>query len=170
MSVTIATFRADLPEFASLANYPNSAVTYWLAVGGILLNTDRWGVGATVAVSPPTTEYDIGLEMFTAHNLVLERQAQKAAATGALPGLNTGAVSADSVGSVSRSYDTAAALELDAGHWNLTTYGTRFIKLARMFGVGGLQMAGTIFPPYGSAGAWPGPWPYPLPGGVGFSS
>lgn len=167
MTVTVATFRADLPEFASIAFYPNSAVTYWLAIGGLLLNTDRWGLGADVAVSPPTTAYDFGLEMFAAHNLVLERQAAQKASNGGLPGLNTGPVSAMSVGSVSISYDTAAGVEADAGHWNLTTYGTRFIKLARMFGAGGLQMAGTCFPPYGSAGAWPGPWPYPLPGGVG---
>lgn len=167
MTVTTATFRADLPEFASVAFYPPAAVAYWLAIGVLLLNTDRWGVGADVAVSPPSSAYDFGLEMFTAHNLVLERQAQKAALNGGLPGLNTGAVASDSVGSVSRSYDTASGLEMDAGHWNLTTYGTRFIKLARMFGAGGLQLAGCPAP-YGSAGAWPGPWPYPLPGGSGF--
>lgn len=169
MTVSVATFRADLPEFTSLSAYPDPGVTYWLTLAGLLLDPNRWGAGAAIAISPPSTVYDFGLEMFVAHNLVLERQAQKDAANGAVPGLNTGPVASKSVGSVSISYDASAGIELDAGHWNLTTYGTRFIKLARMMGAGGLQLFGCPGP-FGSGGAWPGPWPYPLPGGVGFSS
>jgi hypothetical protein len=50
-----------------------------------------------------------------------------------------GMVARKTVDKVSVTYDTASAMEEDAGHWNLTVYGTRFIRLARMVGTGGMQ-------------------------------
>lgn len=124
----INTFRTDYPEFANTTLYPNSGVTYWLTLAGKLLNADRW--------------YDLldtGTELFVAHNLVLERQAQASAATGAPPGVTTGAVASKTVDKVTVAYDVASGIEADAGHWNQTIYGTRFISLARMVGSGGMQ-------------------------------
>lgn len=125
----IATFRADFPEFGDTTAFPNSGVTYWLTLGGKLLNASRWD-----------DLLDTGLELFIAHNLVLERQAQKAAAFGGVPGVSTGPTSGKTVDKVTVSYDTSAAMEPDAGHWNLTIFGTRFIALARMVGAGGMQL------------------------------
>lgn len=45
MTVTVASFRQDMPEFASQAAYPNGVINYWLAAANILL-----GLGAG---SPP---------------------------------------------------------------------------------------------------------------------
>lgn len=126
--MTPATFRTDFPEFASNALYPDAQITFWLNLGVKLLPECRW-----------QDLLDAGLELFTAHNLVLERQAQASAATGAPPGVAAGMVSAKSVDKVSVNYDTASAMEADAGHWNTTTFGQRFIRLARMVGAGGVQ-------------------------------
>lgn len=129
MAVTETSFRTHYPEFASTLAYPPSAVTYWLGQAKLMLNCSRW-----------RTNYDNGLELFTAHNLVIEAQALAEAKAGAAVGVQTGPVSAKSVGPVSVSYDTASGIDKDAGHWNLTVYGTRFIHLARMMGSGGLQV------------------------------
>jgi len=46
---------------------------------------------------------------------------------------------------------------LNAGHWNLTVYGTRFIRFAKMFGAGPIQIGIGYNPsPFGGP-AWPGP-------------
>jgi hypothetical protein len=129
MAVTAATFRTDYPEFADTTAYPDSGVNYWLRVAGLLLNTGRW-----------QDMLDVGTELFVAHNLVLERQAQKSAANGAAPGVSTGPVSSKTVGPVTQAYDTTAGIVADAGHWNLTTYGTRFVQLVLMFGAGPIQV------------------------------
>lgn len=129
MTVTPASFRTDYPEFADTTAYPDSGVTYWLTVAGLLLNTLRW-----------QDMLDVATELFVAHNLALERQAQKSAASGAVPGLSTGPVSSKTVGPVTQAYDTTAGIEEGAGHWNLTVYGTRFIGLVKMFGAGPIQV------------------------------
>lgn len=126
--MTPAAFRTAFPEFASETAYPDSLVTFWLTVAGKMVSATRWG-----------DLLDQGIQLFTAHNLVLERQAAKSAATGAVPGGASGPVNSKTVDKVSVSYDTAAAMEPNAGHWNLTTYGQRYIRLANMFGSGGLQ-------------------------------
>lgn len=129
MTVTPASFRADYPEFTDTTAYPDSGVTYWLMIAGLLLNVQRW-----------QDMLDVGTELFVAHNLVLERQAQKSAANGAAPGVSTGPISSKTVGPVTQAYDTAAGINQDAGHWNLTTFGTRFYQLMQMFGAGPIQV------------------------------
>jgi len=123
-----ATFRSDLPEFANATRFPDSRINFWLGIGNKLLNAQRWA-----------DLLDHGLELFVAHHLTLAKQNEAAAATGGVPGVSTGAVSAKEVDKVSVSYDTSAGLEENAGHWNLTTYGTQLIRLARMVGSGGMQ-------------------------------
>jgi hypothetical protein len=130
VTVTVSSFRTDFPEFKDNVKYPDSGINYYLTLAlTMLVNPLRWG-----------TVYDNGVELFIAHNLVLESQAQSSAKTGASPGLQTGAISGKSVGPVSVSYDASAGLEPEASHWNLTVYGTRFLNLARMVGAGGLQV------------------------------
>jgi len=129
MTVTAASFRTDYPEFADDTAYPDSGVNYWIKVAGLLLNPCRW-----------QDMLDVATELFVAHNLVLERQAQKSAATGAAPGISTGPVSSKTVGPVTQAYDTTAGINTDAGHWNLTTFGTRFYQLMQMFGAGPIQV------------------------------
>lgn len=160
--ITSATFRQDYSEFASLSLYPVSAFAYWNVVAGLLLRPERWGAGSATASSPPTTILDVASELFVAHNLALEKQAQDTAKRGGTPGVSKGPISSDHVGSVSRSYSTAEGLNPDAGHWNLTTYGTRLYWLMMMFGAGPVQI-GIGCDPNGplDGPAWPGPWPWP---------
>lgn len=130
MTVTASSLRQNLPEFASTSDYPDATLTYWLGIGMKLLRADRWG-----------DMLDHGLELFTAHHLVLARQAVQSAALGNTPGANTGVVTSEAVDKVSASYDAASTtLDTNAGHWNATTYGVQFLMLARMAGSGGWQL------------------------------
>ena len=162
MTVTPASFRADFVEFANVSDYPDAAINWWLAWGGMFMNQDRWGLPGSVS-SPPTTPYDMGMELQVAHFLVLNKKQVDAAVAGGLPGLAEGVVAGKSVGPASISFDTASAAEINAGHWNLTTYGTRFYRLAQMIGMGPVQVGGCGAMGYGGgAGAWSGPpvgWP-----------
>lgn len=129
MTVTVASFKTDFCEFADIALYRDNDISFWLKYGLLSLNPNRWG-----------DFLDLGVELFIAHNLTIERQAKAAAANGAPPGLATGIVSSKSVDSVSISYDTNSAMEKDAGQWNLTTYGQRYWRMMRMFGAGPVQV------------------------------
>lgn len=123
-----ATFRADFPEFADTTKYPNSLISFWLGVGAKLLRPERW-----------VDLLDVGLELFTAHNLVLERQAQISVNGGGVPGMSVGVVNSKQVDKLSVGYDTSIGLDPAAGHWNLTSYGMRFYSLVRLAGMGGTQ-------------------------------
>ena len=125
----VAKFRTDFPEFADASRYTANTVTFWSGIGEKLVSQDRFGDLYTAAV-----------ELFTAHNLVLAAGNKAAAASGALPGGAGGAVASKAVGSVNVSYDTASSLELNAGHWNQTTYGRQYIRLARLIGQGCYQL------------------------------
>lgn len=129
MTVTASSFYADFPEFADVEAYPESTVSFWLALAVKLLDPCRWG-----------DLLDVGTELFVAHNLTLDARNRKAASAGGIPGASSGVMSSKTVDKVSVSYDTAIAGVEGAGHWNLTTYGTRYIQLARMVGAGGVQL------------------------------
>lgn len=124
-----AKFRADFPEFADAAQYPDEQVNFWLGFWILMLRPQRWGEALSYR-----------LELFAAHNLALWRQDMNAARKGGVPGLSTGAKSAKAVDKVSVSYDQNVGLVEGAGHWNLTTYGKHFIQMARMMGAGGIQL------------------------------
>lgn len=146
MAVTPDTFRTSLPEFTDATAYPDAGITFWLTWAGIMLNVQRWG-----------RALDLGTLMFVAHHLVLERQAQAAAANGGVPGTNIGVINNKSVDKVTVGYDTTAAIDPKDGHWNLSTYGTRFISMVKMFGAGPIQVGIGSAPPF-SGPAWPGPF------------
>ena len=145
MTITTAQFRQDYPEFASTAQYTPSAVAYWLNLAYAMLNTRRWG-----------NQLDVAAELFAAHNLTLEVRAQAESKNGGIPGQQVGPVNSKSVDKVSIGYDTGSGIEADAGHWNLSIYGTRFIRLAKMFGAGPIQI-GIGVTPTGTGLGWSGP-------------
>ncbi len=155
MTITVAQFRADFSEFGSSVTFPNSAVQYWLNFAYNFMNAARWG-----------SSLDMGAELFAAHNLALEARTQAEAKAGGIPGAQVGPINSKSVDKVSIAYDTAAGAEPDAGHWNTTIYGTRYIKLAKMMGAGGLQLGiGSVDPINGPG--WSGP--LTTPGFTNFS-
>jgi len=128
-TLTPSQFRSDFPEFANTAIYSDALVQMWLTVAASLVNGARW-----------MELTNIGLELVTAHHLVLSLRDQTAASVGGVPGLMTGPTSAKSVDKVSTSYDTGAATLDGAGFFALTSYGIRFLTLARMMGAGGMQV------------------------------
>lgn len=84
--------------------------------------------------------WTLGVSLYVAHELTLASQNLKASQVGGSPGQQGGIASQKTVGSVSVQYDPTTTTEKDAGWWNLTTYGKQFIRLARIFGAGCVQL------------------------------
>jgi hypothetical protein len=160
--ITAASFRVDFPEFGSIVTFPTSVINYYLALAALLLNKSRFGQPSATVSNPPTTMYDMATELFVAHFITLERNAMQTTQSGGVPGAVQGPTTSKSVGPVSISFDSQAVIEPDAGHWNLTMYGLRFMSLVNMFGAGPVQI-GVGCTPWWVGGAWPGPlmpsWP-----------
>lgn len=127
--MNIATFRQSFPEFADATRYPDSLVTFWLDVVTRMLNPDRWA-----------DMLDIGLSLALAHHLVLAVRDQNTAQAGKVPGTVLGMQTSKSVDTVSVSYDVSAVTNEGGGFWNMTSYGVRFLGMARLFGAGGVQL------------------------------
>lgn len=130
MTVTVASFRSAFPEFADATVYTDASVQMWLSASVSLLSPERWG-----------DLLDLGTSLFVAHNIVLGAMNARAASKGGSPGSGGGVTASKAVDKVSVSYDTGAATIEGAASWNLTTYGTRYLQLARMVGAGGLQIS-----------------------------
>lgn len=123
-------FRADFPAFNDTVLFPDSSIQMWLDVSVNMFNVPRWG-----------TLLNLGTELWVAHNLTLDARDQDTAYIGGLPGEMEGVVSSKSVDRVSVGYDTAAAMLERAGTYALTSFGLRYLQLARMIGAGGLQVS-----------------------------
>lgn len=147
VTYTPATFHIAFPEFQDGSRYPDSTIAFWLNIATGLVDPERWG-----------DTYELGLYLVTAHNLVLAARSADLAARGGYPGA-AGLLSSKSVGGVSVSYDTGSIAQENAGQWNLTTYGNRYIGFARLFGMGGVQIGGNPLPPFTTA-----PWSGPISG------
>jgi len=133
---TPAQFLLDFPEF----NVPGvlvlgaSSIQFWLNFAVVLLNQQRFG-----------TFYYYAVELYVAHNLSLEWWSTQGS-PGTVPGVAKGSIAGTGAGNVSVSYNTAAVMELDAGHWNYTIYGQRLIRFIRMAGAGPIYVgAGSCF-------------------------
>jgi len=130
MTVSPTQFRSDFSAFSDTVKYPDATVQFWLNLGYKLLRSDRW-----------VDMLDTGVELYAAHNLVLEAQANASAAAGSPPGQMTGPVNNKSVGPASIGFDTTSAAEEGKGNWNLTTYGSRFAQLVNIVGAGPVQVS-----------------------------
>jgi hypothetical protein len=144
MTITATQLRGNFTEFSNTVTYPDSLISFWLQVAYMMLPACNWGVAL-----------DLGAQLYAAHNLVLEGLANAEAGNGAPPQLAVGPIITKTVGEVTVTYDTASGVNVEDTHWNMTTYGTRFITFARQFGAGPRQFGIGCTPP-GNAGAWPG--------------
>jgi hypothetical protein len=122
-------FRTQFPEFADKVAYPDQQIAVWSALASAQVSTTRWG-----------TQWQLGVSLYVAHELVLAQQAEKTAKVGGAPGTFGGVATTKTVGSATVGYDAAGTAEKDAGYWNLTNYGKQFIRLARVFGAGCVQL------------------------------
>jgi hypothetical protein len=125
----ISDFRDAFPEFQDIAKYPDAMLTFWSNLAYAQVNCNRWGQQTLM-----------GIQLYTAHEITLASQNYKAGNIGGVPGGASGPINTKTVGSVTASYDTQQTAEKDAGYWNLTIYGKQFIRLARMFGAGAVQL------------------------------
>jgi hypothetical protein len=123
-----ALFRAAFPEFADIVRYPDAMLAFWSSFAVIQVDPCRWG-----------TQVNMGIYLYVAHEITLAAQNQKAGVVGGTPGAS-GLANSKTVGSVTVAYDTTSTSEKDAGYWNLTNYGKQFIRLARIFGSGCVQL------------------------------
>lgn len=129
MSFDVCAFTKAFPEFADENKYSPETMEYWAGVADLQLNISRWGTLATH-----------GKYLFVAHNIALSAQAVAASDRGADVTRGTGLISSKGVDGVSVSYDNSAVNEENAGNYNLTRYGRELIRIARIKGIGGLQL------------------------------
>ncbi len=123
--MSISVFRAAFTEFSDASVFPDSQLTYWLAIGAKLVSADRWG-----------SMTDHGSYLAAAHFLSLWKQNQ----TGRAGASGVGAISAKAVDKVSLSYDTNMGSIEGWGAWKTTSDGRSYPQLAYMFGAGGVQL------------------------------
>lgn len=129
MTFDISAFRANFPEFSNEKIYPDTIVLFWVGLATKLVPSCIW-----------KDCWSQGVSLYIAHELVLASQNAKAASLGGSPGQQGGIANTKTVGSATVGYDSATSSEKDAGYWNLTTYGKQFIRLARIFGAGAIQL------------------------------
>lgn len=125
----IGAFRVSFPEFVSAVTYPDQMITFWATFAEAQVRQCVW-----------KSQWQVGVQLFVAHEITLAAQNAKAATVGGSPGQQGGIANTKTVGSVSVGYDSTSSSEKDAGYWNLTTYGKQFIRFARMFGAGAIQL------------------------------
>lgn len=135
MAFDVTGFRAAFPEFLDTSRFPDAMIDFWAGLATAQVNENRWGL-----------QTNTGIQLYVAHEITLAAQNQKTATIGGNPGGTSGPTNSKTVGSVSVGYDTQQTAEKDAGWWNLTTYGKQFIRLARIFGAGVVQVSGNRFP------------------------
>ena len=131
--LNIPAFRTAFPEFSDTVKYPTEMITFWAVLAEQQVPCRIWKALWTQGVS-----------LYVAHEITLASQNVKSAANGGVPGTSGGIATEKTVGSVSVGYDAQTTTEKDAGWWNLTTYGKQFIRLARIFGAGAIQLTGRI--------------------------
>lgn len=164
MAVTVATFTETFPEFSSYG-FSTSAIQFWIDYAKVFLNPAIWGNEAEVG--QPLSPFDYGVLWHSAHHVAVAISNAGSPkinpATGqaiGLPGSTSGVVTGKTVDKVSVQSDASLVAEEAAGHWNKTTYGTMFARLARQFGNAPRYVSGSSGQ---NPHAWAGPG-YPFPG------
>jgi hypothetical protein len=148
-TITIADFRATIPSMADSARYPDPSVQMWLDNADRLVSAERWG-----------SSFQMGACLFVAHFLTSMALSDSEAAAGGIAGIRAGAITSESGDSVSVSFDASSAMEDSAGHWNATSFGRQYLRFARMFGAGPVQVgAPAVGADLAQTGAWPGFYP-----------
>src|ERR1700749_691592 len=124
--MTPESFRQMFREFAEPDITTDDAINLYTGLATNFLDPNRWG--ATL---------DYGIALYVAHHIALDQRAVATAQAGGIPGDVRGPSTSKTTDKVAQSYDTKAVTFEDEPVWNMTTYGVRFITLARQFGAGG---------------------------------
>jgi hypothetical protein len=126
--ISNARFRQDFPAFKDPEKYQDSTLSMYLTLAGNVLPANVWA-----------DYWTLGQELFAAHFLLIDELDAERVERG--QNTNAGPISSKSLGGASVSF-SADAMETNAGHWNTTSFGRRFIRFARMAGAGGWQLGG----------------------------
>lgn len=130
-------FREWYPEFVSVVDYPDAALTRALCIADQETGSKRWGAYdvAKCNIKPR------GLFAYAAHYTAMRELTENAAAGGVAMS-PTGTVSGKSVGDESVSYAVAAPASLaeqaQYGDLSSTTYGQEFLRLRRRVSMGAI--------------------------------
>ena len=131
VNVTAASFRQNFPEFADASVYPDARVDFWLNFAIKRTESRRWDESGF---------REEGVCFLTAHYLTVALQAADSGDGGA--GLAAGAMTSESQSvdgvSYSNGYDGSAYA--GEGQLGTTAYGRSFLDLARLIGMGGVQL------------------------------
>lgn len=132
--LTAAQFRQLQPGFADSSVYTDESIGGYLTLAASMLDPNRWADWRP-----------LGMALMVAHYLSLDAREAKAAARGGIPGqASVGILSSKSIGGVSAGYETSSGAETGAGQWNMTSFGRRYIHMARLVGAGGVQVTGGL--------------------------
>jgi hypothetical protein len=134
MSLSPTDFRNAFPEFSDDSKYTDDAIQMWIDASVNFFNVQRWGSLLT-----------LGTELWVAHQLVLSARDQATMDTGGIPGEMNGAIASKAVDRVSVAYSDANISLKNAGDYGLTTYGTRYLRMARMVGAGAIYIGPRMF-------------------------
>jgi Protein of unknown function (DUF4054) len=125
----VTQFRLDFPEFADEQVYTDAMCTFWAGIGAQINSPEVFG-GA----------YNQVIELFTAHNLVLQAKAIDTVSVGGIPGRDGGAITDKKTGSVQQQYDSTSSSTVGQGNFNETTYGRQYLYLRKMFWQGAIAV------------------------------
>lgn len=131
MTITVAQFRANFPEFADISVYPDASVQFWLNYAYLRLNAIRWA-----------DSLDYGAQLFVAHYLTVARRNTLSAASGSgsSGGGVTGLLTQKKVDKVDLTFDVKSVINDGAGQYNATSYGVQYWDLMQMAGMGVVQL------------------------------
>ena len=125
----VTLFRKQFPEFNDTVKYPTAMIQFW---GNL--------ASAQVVQAVWQDQWITGVSLYVAHEITIAALNQKASAVGGTPGTSGGIANNKTVGSATVGYDATTTTERDGGWWNRTTYGIQFLRLARIFGSGCIQL------------------------------
>lgn len=129
--MNVGAFRTAFPEFKDTVKYPDQMITFWSGVAELQVLQNVW-----------RNMWSQGVMLYTAHECVLAAQNVQSSGNGGAPGKDGGVPNNKTVGGVTVGYDSENTSEKDAAYWNLTNYGKQFIRLAKLFGAGAIQLNG----------------------------
>jgi hypothetical protein len=129
IELDIPLFRTSFPEFADTVKYPTQMITFWAGLAEAQVRKCAW-----------KCQWSTGVQLYVAHEITLAAQNSATSKFGGTPGTFGGIANTKTVGAASVGYDSSTTTEKDAGYWNLTNYGKQFIRLARLFGAGAVQL------------------------------
>lgn len=121
VALTVASFQARFPEFASVSN---ARVQLFIDAATPYFDVARWG-----------ETLDEGMAYRVAHELKMS----DATAAGKVAGVS-GLAASKSVGGVSVSYAAASGLKHTDVYWMGTSYGQRYLQLRRIAGFGAVAV------------------------------